>query len=109
MKTRCSNPNTGRIYQDYGGRGITVYEEWVNDFAVFREWALGSGYKEGMTIERKNVNGNYEPDNCEWIPGAKQSRNRRDTKMLTAFGETKGITDWSEDPRCAVKYSTLNL
>ena len=76
MKGRCCNPKNDR-YQYYGARGISVCEEWKNDFAVFREWALSNGYKEGLSIDRINVNGNYCPENCRWITMAEQQRNKR--------------------------------
>lgn len=65
MKQRCTNPNT-RMYYRYGNRGITVCEEW-NNFKPFYDWAIGNGYKYGLTIDRINNDGNYEPDNCQWI------------------------------------------
>jgi hypothetical protein len=105
MKTRCMNKNF-RHYEDYGGRGIRICDEW-QDFTAFREWAMANGYADNLTIEREDVDGDYKPSNCKWIPQTKQSRNRRDTKMLTAFGETKGIADWAEDPRCVVPFGTM--
>lgn len=71
MLARCASDNP-----TYGGRGISVCEQWKS-FVIFREWAANSGYREDLTIERKEVNGNYEPSNCEWIPLSEQAKNRR--------------------------------
>ena len=78
MKRRCYNPNES-VYPSYGGRGITVCDEWKNSYINFRDWALSNGYNDNLTIERKDVNGNYEPDNCTWISFDEQRKNKRDT------------------------------
>ena len=77
FRQRCSNPNA-KGYSNYGGRGITVCPEW-DDFTVFQKWAHENGYTDSMTIERKDVNGNYEPSNCTWILQAEQEQNKQDT------------------------------
>ena len=64
-----------KSYEVYGARGITVCNEWKNDYLVFKEWALKNGYKEGLTIDRIDVDGNYEPSNCRWVTRTVQSRN----------------------------------
>ena len=84
MKARCLNPNKPN-YKNYGGRGIAVCAEWANDFVRFRDWALAAGYRDDLTIERIDVNGNYEPSNCAWIPLTEQARNKR-TRNATVVG-----------------------
>lgn len=76
MKGRCYRPSL-KDYPRYGGRGIIVCDAWRDSFEVFRDWALSHGYSDTLTIERVDVNGNYEPENCTWIPGAAQARNRQ--------------------------------
>ena len=80
MIARCSNEHASS-YQDYGGRGISVCDEW-QDYPTFKEWALAHGYENDLTIERVDVNGNYGPDNCKWIPRAEQARNKRNTVRI---------------------------
>lgn len=94
MKSRCHNKN-GPGYYDYGGRGITVCKEWEN-FDQFYEWAMKNGYRDDLTIDRIDVNGNYEPDNCRWITNAEQQRNKRDNHYITYNGETNVLRDWSK-------------
>lgn len=76
MKQRCTNPNN-RSYKDYGKRGISVCEEWLNDFKNFYEWAMQNGYQNGLTLDRINNNGNYEPSNCRWTTMLIQRHNQR--------------------------------
>lgn len=106
IKTRCYNPRS-TAYKNYGGRGVQVYEDWIQNFESFYNWSINNGYEENLSIDRIDVNGNYEPLNCRWVDEKTQSRNRRnnrqDTVKITAFGETQAIGNWLEDSRCKVK------
>ena len=86
MKERCFN-KTCNEYKYYGRRGITICEQWLSDFKNFYNWATQNGYKEDLTIERKDVDGNYCPENCIWIPLAKQAQNTTRTHWVTYKGE----------------------
>lgn len=79
MKTRCLNPNNNH-YKWYGGVGVTIYPEWLV-FENFQEWAVRSGYREDLTLERENPYGNYEPTNFTWIPLKDQRKNQRRCKQ----------------------------
>ena len=94
MKTRCYNKNCAD-YKDYGGRGIEVCELWKNDFVEFFYWAMKHGWQKGLSIERKDYNKGYSPENCTWIPFREQAKNRRTVQMITFNGETHNISEWS--------------
>lgn len=96
MNGRCFC-NTNKAYKNYGGRGITVCDEWREKFVVFRELAISNGYEEGLTIERIDNNGNYCPENCKWIPKSEQPKNRRNCHYITYHGETKTLSEWSRE------------
>jgi hypothetical protein len=104
IKARCNRKNH-RAYEDYGGRGIKVCPEWNNDFKDFCEWAMKNGYEEDLSIDRIEVNGDYEPSNCRWTTVQEQSRNRRSNVKIEINGEIKTITEWSEIS--GISYSTL--
>lgn len=94
MKKRCYNKNC-KSYKDYGARGIKICDEWLN-IINFHNWAITNGYKKGLSIERVDVNGNYEPSNCTWIPLEEQARNKRSNHLITCNGETHCIAEWAE-------------
>lgn len=93
MLRRCFNKKI-KAYKNYGGRGITVCEEWKNDFMAFYNWAISNGYKEGLTIDRIDVNGNYEPNNCRWVTREEQANNKRNNHYIFYKGEKHTLADW---------------
>lgn len=103
MIQRCKNPNL-KHYDRYGGRGISVCEEWL-DFEMFAKWANGNGYQNGLSLDRLNVNGNYEPGNCKWSTDVEQQRNKRNSRFITINGETKTVAEWAE--LSGLSYKTL--
>lgn len=105
MLSRCEDfDNPG--YKDYGGRGITVCEEW-RSFDAFYSWVTENGITSERHLDRIDNNGNYCPDNCRFATKGQNARNKRNNVHLTAFGETKLMIEWSEDSRCNVTYKTL--
>jgi hypothetical protein len=105
MKTRCLNSKT-KEFDSYGGRGISICEDWKNSYETFREWALLNGYADDLTIDRKNVDGNYEPSNCRWISISEQQSNRRNCNFIEYKGEKKILKDWAKD--LGIPYSRLS-
>ena len=95
IKKRCFS-KTEPAYPDYGGRGITVCNEWKNDYEKFLQWSLENGYKKGLTIDRIDNNGNYCPENCRFVTPKENSRNRRNTKFLVVNNEKRCVAEWSE-------------
>ena len=85
MRGRCDRPSS-TSYQQYGGRGIKICAEWY-DFCAFRDWAFANGYREDLSLERKDVNGDYCPENCTWIPFPEQLRNQQDTVWVEWQGK----------------------
>jgi hypothetical protein len=102
MLNRCLN-RRAKHWDSYGGRGINVCDEWAKSVEAFFAWAMANGYADDLTIDRIDVNGNYEPSNCRWIPRRQQAENRRNTNRYTAWGETKTVHEWMRDPRCVLK------
>lgn len=104
MKSRCYNKNQSS-YERYGKRGITICDEWLNDFRKFKEWSDSNGYSDELTLDRKENDKGYYPDNCRWATGTQQISNRSNSIKLdfTAFNQTKNIYEWLNDERCKVR------
>jgi hypothetical protein len=96
MKSRCFN-TSNKYYKDYGGRGITVCSEWINDISKFYEWSILNGHSSVLTIDRINNDGNYEPSNCRWVGMDVQSYNKRSTIIITINGISKNFLEWSKE------------
>lgn len=94
IKRRCYNKSVDS-YEHYGGIGIKMCDEWKNDFNAFYEWAIANGYKDDLTIDRIDYNGNYEPSNCRWVTQLEQQNNKRNNHYITYNGETHTAAEWS--------------
>ncbi len=95
MKSRCFNPNT-KMFNRYGGRGITMCCEWKNNFQAFYDWAVSNGYADNLTIDRIDVNGNYCPENCRWATMKEQGNNTTKNHIIEFNGETHTLSEWAE-------------
>ncbi|MBD5395611.1 MAG: hypothetical protein HDR71_15425 [Lachnospiraceae bacterium] len=104
MKKRCYNRKASN-YCRYGARGITVCDDWKEDYSAFEKWALQSGYEEDLTIDRINNNGNYSPGNCRWATKKEQSNNKECNILITLNGESKTAAEWSTIT--GVNYQTI--
>lgn len=93
MKARCFT-TTSKAYIRYGGRGITVCDEWLDNFQSFYDWAMSNGYSNILTLDRINNDGNYEPSNCRWVSRTIQMNNTSRNVFVTLNGETKTFHDW---------------
>ena len=94
MRGRCSNKNTP-VYKNYGGRGITVCEEWC-DYSKFREWAIDSGYESGLELDRRDNDGGYSPTNCRWVSRKANNNNKRTNIVISYGNESRTATEWAE-------------
>lgn len=95
MKTRCTNPNYDK-YEYYGGKGISICDEWMNSYDAFEEWALANGYTDELTLDRIDVNGNYTPKNCRWITWKEQANNKTTNRIITYNNETHTLQEWAD-------------
>ena len=95
MKQRCENSNS-QYYYRYGGRGITVCDEW-KDFEPFYEWSISNGYKDGLTIDRKDNDKEYSPNNCRWTDRITQANNTSRNHYLTYNGKTQTVAQWARE------------
>ena len=101
MLERCSN-NKAKSFKNYGGRGITVCEKWLTFEGFYED--MGDR-PEVLTLDRKNVNGNYEKDNCRWATQKVQQNNRTNNRVVTYLGSAKTVSQWSEEFN--IKYKIL--
>lgn len=92
MKTRCYNENVPH-YKNYGGRGIKICDEWLNEFRKFYEWSILNGYKKNLQIDRIDNDGPYSPENCAWKTPTEQNRNRRNNRLIPYKGKEYCITE----------------
>lgn len=111
MKTRCYNENNS-AYKHYGGRGISVCDDWKNDYSAFKSWAISSGYDENAekgkcTLDRIDVNGNYEPGNCRWVDTKTQANNTRANVKFNYDGGTYTLSELSD--KYGIPYKALHL
>lgn len=104
MKKRCTNPNCA-AYPNYGGRGIGICDEWEQDFKMFYDWAMSSGYADNLTLDRIDNDGDYEPSNCRWVDKLTQVRNRRNTLLVQHGGKTQTLKAWADE--LGIGYHTL--
>lgn len=118
MRTRCLNPNF-KEFKHYGGRGITICEEWVNPEIValgrhgrvtkgwlaFKNWAMLNGYKDDLTLDRIDNNKGYSPDNCRWVTMKVQCNNTRRNHLITYKGKTQSLLSWCNE--LGLNYSTV--
>lgn len=96
MKGRCYNP-TDSAYHYYGGRGITICDEWLNDFMNFYHWATKNGYSDGLSIDRIDNDKGYSPDNCRWVTQKEQVNNTRWNVYIEYKGSRKTLSAWAEE------------
>ena len=101
MKYRCYDPK-GKYYNS----GRLICDEWVNDFMNFYDWSLNNGYEEGLTIDRIDNSGNYEPSNCRWTTREVQQNNRGNNRYLEFNGKRQTMTQWARE--LGISYDTLN-
>lgn len=96
INQRCSNPKF-KYFKNYGGRGITVCDEWRHNFVAFRDWAVANGYSKGLSIDRIDNDKGYSPDNCRFVDMYVQQNNKRSNHRITANGKSQTIAQWSRE------------
>lgn len=94
-KSRC-NDKKNPLFKYYGANGIGMCEEWSEKFQAFYDWAIANGYRNNLTLDRINTNGNYCPENCRWVDMKAQARNRKSNRIIEFRGEKKHIIDWAK-------------
>lgn len=95
MYQRCY-VDDGKTYKNYGGRGITICDEWLYSFVDFKQWAINNGYRDDLTLDRVDVNGSYSPNNCRWATKKEQSNNRRNNKYVLYAGNRMTISEYAD-------------
>lgn len=95
IKKRCYDKKN-KSYKYYGAKNITMHYEWINDFKAFFDWSISNGYKDNLSIERIDVNGNYEPSNCKWIPIGEQANNKTNNRLISYNNITHNVTEWAD-------------
>lgn len=106
MMHRCYNINNQK-YPRYGARGITICDEWKNSYDEFYKWSINNGFQLGLSIDRINNDGNYEPSNCRWTTRKQQMRNTSRNRLITYQNETHSLAEWCEILN--INYSTANV
>ena len=96
MKCRCYTPSSTK-YEMYGGRGISVCNEWKANFMNFYVWAMANGYRDDLSIDRINSDGNYEPNNCRWATYKVQGNNTNQNHVITFKGKSQTLAEWADE------------
>ena len=105
MLARCYKKNNNR-YAHYGAKGIEVCDEWRSSFEAFYKWAMANGYADDLTIDRRDVNRNYEPDNCRWVSMCEQMNNTTRNHYLEYNGKRQTVAQWAKET--GLSYATVN-
>lgn len=110
MVSRCYKSKNIH-FDTYGGRGIRVCQEWLEDKTLFFKWAFNNGYRDNLTLDRINVNKGYEPTNCRWITYKEQCNNKRNNRIITFNGTSHTLSEWSDISgiRAATLFNRLKL
>ncbi len=106
IKNRCYRSKDINFH-NYGAKGITVCEEWKDDFLSFYNWSMSNGYEDNLSIDRIDGKLGYFPENCRWVNSEKQNNNRNNNHSITAWGENKNLAQWARDPRCKTKIHNI--
>lgn len=106
MRQRCLDSKSSH-YKYYGERGITICDEWMNDYTKFYDWCIANGATEELTIDRIDVNGNYEPNNCRWVDTITQANNKNQNRFIEYNGEKLTIMQWSR--KTGIKEATIRM
>lgn len=105
MKRRCYNPHEIR-YNRYGGKNVSLCEEWASDFAAFADWAMNNGYNDSLSIDRLDPHGNYSPSNCRWVTVIEQANNKTNNLCIEYNGEVHTLGEWAKIT--GINYKTLH-